>query len=295
MSDPVWLPEVLRAAGLVVHEYPGWRERGHGDFGSIWGIVVHHTGSFGESPRGIAEHPELGLASQLYLSREGEYTICGVGIAWHAGMGSYLGLPDDEANQYTIGIEAANDGGGTPGKPHHLPWPDKQYDAYVRGVAAILEHLDQPSSHVIGHKEWAGREQGKWDPGGIDMNIFRADVERVRDGGQLGDGDMPSADDIAKAVWAAQVAKPNGKTEQAGILLGWTDQHSGDALDQAGGPGTKDQRGGPLRPTGWTQLGKNPDGSSRSLVDAVAAALKGIEAINTRLDALEIPLEPEQR
>jgi hypothetical protein len=151
-------------------------DRGHGDFGNIWGVVAHHTGSFGETPRGIAEHPSLGLASQLYLSPDGVYTLCGVGIAWHAGQGSYPGLPTNDANSYTIGIEAANDGGGTPGKPHRWGWSDAQYDAYVRGVAAILKKLGQPESHVIGHKEWAGAAQGKWDPGAIDMNIFRQDV-----------------------------------------------------------------------------------------------------------------------
>jgi peptidoglycan hydrolase-like protein with peptidoglycan-binding domain len=52
-----------------------------------------------------------------------------------------------------------------------------QYNAYVRGNAAILKHLGQPASHTIGHKEWAGAAQGKWDPGGIDMNRFRADVQ----------------------------------------------------------------------------------------------------------------------
>lgn len=171
MSDPTWLPDVLRAAGLRCDVYPGAFDRGHGDFGTIWGIVAHHTGSFGETPRGIAEHPSLGLASQLYLSRDGVYTLCGVGIAWHAGEGSWPGLPTNNANQCTIGIEAAND--GTSG------WSAAQYNAYVRGCAAILNKLGQPSSHVIGHKEWAAI-QGKWDPGGINMNTFRADVARVQ-------------------------------------------------------------------------------------------------------------------
>lgn len=77
-------------------------------------------------------------------------------------------------------------------------------------------------------------------------------------------------DDMA---WTDPVPKPDGTTEQAGILVGWTDQHAGDILDQLAGPGTKDQRtghAGPLKPTGWKQLGKNPDGSNRTLVDAVA-------------------------
>ncbi|MGD3153838.1 N-acetylmuramoyl-L-alanine amidase [Tsukamurella tyrosinosolvens] len=175
MPDPTWLPKVLRDAGLRCDEFPGAYDRGHGDFGEIWGVVAHHTGSFGETPNGIANHPSLGLASQLYLSRDGVYTFVGAGIAWHAGTGSWPGLPANDANRLTIGIEAANDGGGTPGKPHHIPWTDQQYKAYVRGVAAILNRLGQPASHVIGHKEWAA-VQGKWDPGGINMEIFRRDV-----------------------------------------------------------------------------------------------------------------------
>jgi hypothetical protein len=178
VGDPIWLPDVLRAAGLRCDIYPGAFERGHGDFGEIWGVVCHHTGSFGETPRGIAEHPSLGLASQLYLARDGRYTLCGVGVAWHAGAGSWAGLPRNNANFRTIGIEAANDGGGRPGQPHHLPWSDEQYGAYVVGVGAILKHLGQPSAHSIDHKDWAGPAQGKWDRGGIDPNIFRADVNR---------------------------------------------------------------------------------------------------------------------
>lgn len=173
-GDPVWLPDVLREAGLVCHVYPGAFERGHGDMGQLWGVMCHHTGSFGETPKGIAEHPSLGLASQLYLGRNGEYTLCGVGEAWHGGAGSYPGITD--VNNTLIGIEAANDGGGTPGKPHRSSWSDVQYDAYVRGVAAILNKLSFGADRCIAHKEWAGKSQGKWDPGAIDMNIFRADV-----------------------------------------------------------------------------------------------------------------------
>ena len=181
-ADPIWLPEVLRAKGLTCHIYPGAFERGHGDFTLITHVMAHHTGSFGETPRGIAQHPSLGLASQLYLGRNGEYTLCGVGVAYHAGAGSWPGLPANNANFRTIGIEAANDGGGRPGKPHHEPWSDVQYQAYVVGVAAILEKLGKPADHLIGHKDWAGKAQGKWDPGGIDMNIMRADVTRAMGG-----------------------------------------------------------------------------------------------------------------
>lgn len=110
MSDPLWLPEVLRAEGLSVVEYPGWRVRGHGDFDQIWGVVAHHTGNNppANNPGYIANHPELGLCSQLHLARNGTYTVCGAGVAYHAGRGSWAGLPRDNANQVTIGIEAEN-------------------------------------------------------------------------------------------------------------------------------------------------------------------------------------------
>jgi len=167
-GDPTWIPKVLRDFGLVCHEFPGWRDRGHGDFGTIWGIIDHHTGSFGETPNGIANHPSLGLCSQLYLGKNGEYTICGAGIAWHAGMGNYKGLPANDANSRTIGIEAAND--GTSG------WSSAQYNSYVKGNAAMLKHMGYGSDRSIGHKEWAAI-QGKWDPGLIDMVKFRREIQ----------------------------------------------------------------------------------------------------------------------
>ncbi len=169
-GDPTWLPDVLRAAGLKCDVYPGAYQRGHGDFRDIWGVIIHHTGSNQATPASIAQHPQLGLCSQLHLGRDGKYTLCGVGIAWHAGAGAWPGIVANNANQVTIGIEAASD--GTSG------WPKAQYDAYVTGVAAILNKLGRDSSRVIGHREWAGPAQGKWDPGGIDMNAFRKDVAR---------------------------------------------------------------------------------------------------------------------
>ena len=176
-GDPVWIPEVLRKAGLKVKEIDGWRNRGHGDFGSIWGILDHHTGSNNASANSIAFHPSLGLASQLHLDRQGTYTMCGVGIAWHAGVGSWPGVPTNNGNQCLIGIEAAND--GTSG------WPKDQYDSYVKGNAAMLRHMGLPAERSIGHKEYAAI-QGKWDPGMIEMNRFRRDIANAMKGGSIG-------------------------------------------------------------------------------------------------------------
>lgn len=272
MSDPTWLPEVLRNAGLEVHEYPGWRDRGHGDFGNIWGVICHHTGSFNETPRGIAEHPSLDLASQLYLSPDGVYTVCGAGIAWHAGEGSYPGLPDNAANQYTIGIEAANDGGGAPGEPHRFGWSDAQYNAYVRGVAAILDHLGQPASHAIGHKEWAGAAQGKWDPGAIDMNIFRADVAAAMDGQPLQTGDT--------TVWGELFKNFKGTMVSYGTAMYWLDSKVEDLRHQI--------------VDGWKQLGVNADGKPLTLIASQAAQNATLARIEQRLTDIESKLGGKQ-
>ncbi|MGY2036626.1 peptidoglycan recognition protein family protein [Nocardia gipuzkoensis] len=263
MADPVWLPDVLRAEGLVCHihgphgDCPGAYEIGHGDFGEIWGVIAHHTGASGNAgPGPIAHHPSLGLASQLHLARNGEFTLCGVGIAYHAGFGSFPGLPKDNANRFTIGIEAENN--GTEG------WSPTQYDAYVRGVAAILRRLGKGAGNVIGHKEWGGAAQGKWDPGGMDMNRFRADVQKVT-------GD-PTAVRGAGTVWGELFENFKKTKVSYGTAVYYIDQKVNEIWEQIG--------------RGWKQLGINDNGEPLTLVDSQAAQNERLASIEAKLDKL---------
>ncbi|KKW65547.1 N-acetylmuramoyl-L-alanine amidase [Mycolicibacterium elephantis] len=182
-GDPVWLADVLRAEGIDPVEFPGWRSRGHGDFKDIRGVMVHHTGSDNASAASIAYgHPGLrGPLSQLHIARDGTVSIVAVGVAWHAGRGMYPWVPTNMGNWHLIGIECANSGTSSTA-PHRHNWPDAQYFALVRCCAAINRRLSQTSARTIGHKEYAGRAQGKWDPGAIDMDILRRDIqERIGD------------------------------------------------------------------------------------------------------------------
>lgn len=206
-GDPLFLLDLLKAFGVQVSEFTGARNRGQGDFGFIWGVVAHHTGSNNASAASIAYgHAGLkGLLSQIHLDRNGVATIVGVGIAWHAGVGSWPGIQKNNANPVTIGIEAASDGTS--------PWPEKMLDAYYRICAAICWYLGHSSLRTIGHKEWAAI-QGKWDPGGIDMNVMRAKIqfyidnppfmpkpEQLMEGGEtmaFWDDQIPSLVDPAK-------------------------------------------------------------------------------------------------
>lgn len=166
-NNPLWLPDVLRAEGLDVVEFPRWRFCGHGDFTDIWGVICHHTGADEAPPERIAGGTAAvtGPLAQLHLAQNGTVTVITARIARHAGAGRYPGLPTDDADRHTIGIRAVNT--GTEG------WSAPQYGALVRCCAAILRKLGQPSSHVIGHREWNPR---KWDPGALDVDRLRCDV-----------------------------------------------------------------------------------------------------------------------
>lgn len=194
-GDVVWLADAVRAAGLEVVEFPGWRQRGHGEFKEIRGVMVHHTGSDWASAASIAHgRPDLaGPLSQLHIARDGIVTVVAAGVAWHAGIGRYPWLPANTGNWHTIGIECANSG-TEPAAPHRRNWPDPQYFALVDSCAAIHRHLGQPAARTIGHKEYAGRAQGKWDPGAIDMDQLRRDIAS-----RIGVGD-PAASPVRPPV-----------------------------------------------------------------------------------------------
>jgi hypothetical protein len=76
-GDPVWLADVLRAEGVTLVEFPGWRDRGHGDFKDIRGVMAHHTGSDNATAASIAYgRPDLpGPLSQLHIARDGTVTV----------------------------------------------------------------------------------------------------------------------------------------------------------------------------------------------------------------------------
>lgn len=171
-----WLPTVLKDAGLKVAEHSGWPNRGVGEMGTVQGVMCHHTAgpANGNMPslnvlvNGRADLP--GPLSQLGLGRDGTYYVIAAGRANHAGRGQWKGVT--AGNSSFIGIEAENTGKSTD------PWPAVQLDAYYRGVAAILRHLNQDADMCCGHKEFALPMGRKGDPHSLDMHDFRKEVAR---------------------------------------------------------------------------------------------------------------------
>lgn len=170
----IWLPHVLKSAGLKVALVDGWEDRGRGDVGNIFGIICHHTAtaSGGNMPtlktliHGRSDLP--GPLSQLGLGRDGTYYIIAAGRCNHAGKGIWKGLTNGNTN--FIGIEAENTG-----RASDFPWPDIQLEAYQRGAAAILKHVGQSEEFCCAHREYARPSGRKNDPA-FNMNDFRLGV-----------------------------------------------------------------------------------------------------------------------
>ena len=183
-----WVPQALRDAGLKVEEIPGWRSRGTGDMRHVQGVILHHTAgsSVGNMPsldtivRGRSNL--RGPLSQLALGRDGTYYMVAAGRANHAGPGAFAGI--SEGNSHFIGIEAENTG-YTKG-PRAEDWPEKQLEAYIKGVAALLKYIKAPAKMAIGHKEWATPHGRKVDPT-FDMAKFRDQLERELENGNRED------------------------------------------------------------------------------------------------------------
>lgn len=187
-GDPVWLADVLRAQkpALKVRELPDWQQFGHGDYKQLWGVMIHHTGNARETAESIRRgRPDLpGPLSNLHIAPDGTVTVVAGGVCWHAGRGSYVGIPRDMANWHLIGIECAwpMDTTITPATQNRERWPDEQIIAMRDTVAAILTRLGVGANRVIAHKEWAGAAQGKWDPGNLSPQWFRGEVAKAMRG-----------------------------------------------------------------------------------------------------------------
>ena len=138
-----WLPKVLRDAGLNVAEQSGWKTRGHGNMGTVKGVMCHHTVGplTGNMPSlNVITKGRPGLSgplAQIGLGRDGTCYVIAAGRAYHAGSGNWQGYTRGNSN--FIGIEAENTGYDR--GPRADPWPEVQLDAYQRCVAAILKKI----------------------------------------------------------------------------------------------------------------------------------------------------------
>ena len=223
----------LRAEGVRVSEYSGWRthnRNSRGPWGPVNGVVIHHTA--GRDSLNVVWNGTDDLAGPLchtHLAKNATATMIANGRANHAGTfasnahDAVVGesavhpRPDREepvdGNAHYYGIEIENLGNGED------PYPAAQYDAAVRWAAAICRAHGWSADSVIGHKEGTQR---KIDPS-FDMNTFRKDVaERLAHSASWSpDEEEPpvaelTKDDVNRAAWfTANLSAPNGTADAA--------------------------------------------------------------------------------
>ena len=178
----LWLPDVLRDAGLPVEVAPGWEHAGR-DPREWIAITDHHTASsrrggprpaLGTVVRGRPDVPPR-LANML-LDRNGVHVVTAAGIANHAGV-AYLPLRggiSSGVNGYALGREIELDGVGEP-----FPPGGRQYEAMSIGNAAICTYLGlDPATAVWDHKSICRPRGRKIDVRPYDLADGRARVAR---------------------------------------------------------------------------------------------------------------------
>jgi N-acetylmuramoyl-L-alanine amidase len=176
----------LKAEGVHVVEVGDWRTHnraGHGAWGPVNGVMVHHTVTRGtDNTVAICRDGYTALPGPLchgVIAKNGAVHLVGYGRANHAGSGDDdvlaaviaekpLPAPNEantDGNSRFYGFECENLGDGTD------PWPAAQVEAIVRTAAALCRAhgwgKDGPTS-VIGHREW---QPGKVDPRGPGMSM----------------------------------------------------------------------------------------------------------------------------
>jgi hypothetical protein len=172
----------LRAAGITVHEWPGWESRGNGQTSAYEGGLVHHTATgYGIALPGtgvgnllINGRPDLrGPLANYAGNDDGSITVIAAHPANHAGAsgGRSMGpLPVTSLfNRRVLGLEIVY--------PGTSPMRDAQYRSaavWARVVADVVGGGD--IERVRAHAETS--ITGKWDPGvapsrTIDMAAFR--------------------------------------------------------------------------------------------------------------------------
>ncbi|MGA6159584.1 N-acetylmuramoyl-L-alanine amidase [Stenotrophomonas sp. NPDC087984] len=181
----------LRAEGVRVVEVGDWRHhnrKGHGPWGSVHGVMIHHTVTSGtKASVDICRNGYSSLPGPLchgVIDKDGVVHLVGYGRANHAGGGDPAVLRHVTAEDYGTrpsaptrgnangidgnrafyGFECINLGNGKD------PWTEAQLEAIERVGAAICRAHEWGAKSVIGHLEWSA---DKIDPKGFGMPGMR--------------------------------------------------------------------------------------------------------------------------
>lgn len=280
----------LRAAGITVHEWPGWESRGNGQASAYEGGLVHHTGSaFGSAPRVLVDgRPDLaGPLCNYAGNSDGSVTVIAAHPANHAGAsgGRSMGpLPVTSLfNKRVLGLEIVY--------PGTVPMQTAQYRTaliWARVVTDVCGYGDIQRARA--HAETS--ITGKWDPGDapsrtINMAAFRA-ATRVQ-----------PEDPTVKNLILANKLGPDGTTPTGEIWVGdgITRRHVADSNELDGLKFWIGQKGGDATVHNFGDLrvlGKVDPEVVPVQIDYVRFVTDVVQQLGDRLEAAGLSLSPSQ-
>jgi hypothetical protein len=177
MATIPWLVDVLRAEGVQVVVEGDWLNRMRpGSFDPI-GVLWHHTAGATSSPTN--PHPSLsvvingradlpGPLAQALVDYHGVFHVISAGRCNHAGTARASGpIPAGDGNTMLVGWEIDYNGVSQ-------TMSTAQYNASLKGTAAVLRRLGRNASYARGHRETS--TTGKIDPSFVDLDVMRSDV-----------------------------------------------------------------------------------------------------------------------
>ena len=191
----------LVAAGVTLHEHPGWESATNGgrDRVDTVGVVVHwdaitywpgddlytHQNQFG----GILYHAVIDPAGtvRLYSQR----------YVYHAGLGSPMVLTDLQAGASLVDGTASNTNGNPwmvgialNYHPNQNGIPTNQYTALVRACAGLIDHYELNTAQIIDHARWTPRKPDVRSTPGFNLTRLRSDVDTHRKGASMWINDL---------------------------------------------------------------------------------------------------------
>lgn len=220
------LDKAVARSGLIVKSLDNWKTNKSNGAIDPEGVLVHHTGSFdsiADAANDLDYAEWLAFTGRadlppplcnLAFSAESVVYLCAAGNANHAGEAKPSGPMPGAADGAVIyiGIEAMNSGSqgwDTLGKTADGE-VITQFEGYARLCASLCLFYGWPASHVRGHKETS--TTGKWDPGLLDMDKFRARIAEILKSWKEED-EMPTAEEVAAAVLAKKIEVKRGDRE----------------------------------------------------------------------------------
>lgn len=231
----LWLPDVLRDAGLPVEVYPGWEHSGVDPIEWV-AVVDHHTASnrrggpraaLGTVVRGRPDLPPR-LANML-LDRNGVHVITAAGAANHPGV-SYLPLRggiSSSVKRWALGREIELDGVGEP-----FPPGGRQYEAMSIANAAICTYLGlDPAVALWDHKSICRPAGRKIDVRPYDLADGRIRVARRMTGRPITPPPPTAPEGFLMALTEAEQREILAKVRSTDIRVQELDQQLTDGAD----------------------------------------------------------------